>query len=65
MWVKLKSFSDSAIKVYNVTQVLKHGINLKTMSPNYILEFRNKKSLLLLVYLAALAKIKTVENHVS
>jgi len=33
--------------------VLKQGINIKTMCPNYIYEFRNMKSHLLQVYLGA------------
>jgi len=33
------------MKVCYVTQVLKQGINIKTMCPNYILKFSNKKSL--------------------
>ena len=38
-------------------QVLKQCINIKTMCPNYNLEFRNTNSQLLQVYLGALAKI--------
>jgi len=34
------------MKVYYVTLVLKQGINIKTMCPNYILEFGNMISLL-------------------
>ena len=49
------------MKVYHVTQVLKQGINIKTMCPNYILKFRNTKSHLLQVYLGTWAKI---ENHI-
>ena len=33
MCVKLNSLFDSEIKVYYVTQVLKQGINIKTMCP--------------------------------
>jgi len=45
--------------------VLKQGINIKTMHPNYILEFRNMNSHLLQVYLGAWVKIEIViENHV-
>ena len=44
MCVKLNSLFDSEMKVYYVTQVLKQGINIKMMCPNYILEFRNTKS---------------------
>jgi len=43
MCVKLNSLFDREIKVYYVTQVLKQGINIKTMCPNYILEFKNTK----------------------
>jgi len=43
MCVKLNSLFDSEMKVYNVTQVQKQGINIKTMCLNYILEFRNTK----------------------
>jgi len=60
----LNSLFDSEIKVYYVTQVLKQGINIQTMCPNYIL-FRNTTSYLLQVYLGAWVKIETViENHV-
>ena len=53
------------MKAYYVVQVLKQSINIKMNCPNYTLEFRNKKSHLLKVYLGALAKIETViENHV-
>jgi len=51
MCVKLNSLFDSEMKVYYVTQVLKQGINIKTMCPNYILELRNTNSHLLRVYL--------------
>ena len=44
MCVKLNSLFDREMKVYHVTQVLKQGRNIKTMCPNYILEFRNTKS---------------------
>ena len=36
MRVKLNSLFDREMKVYHVTQVLKQGINIKTMCPNYI-----------------------------
>jgi len=53
------------MKVYSVTQVLKRGINIKTMCPNYELEFRNMRSNFFQVYLGAWARILTViENHV-
>jgi len=39
------------MNVYYVTRMLKQGINIKTMCPNNILEFRNTKSHLLQVYL--------------
>jgi len=51
MCVKLNSLFDSELKVYYVTQVLKQGINIKMMCPNYILKFKNKKLHLLQVYL--------------
>jgi len=35
---KLNILFDCEMKVYYVTQVLKQGINTKTMCPNYILE---------------------------
>jgi len=58
----------SEMKVCNATQVLKQGINIKTMCPNYIhfvLKFRNTKSHLLQVYLGAWVKIEIViENHI-
>jgi len=50
---KLNSLFDSEMKVYYVTQVLKEGTNIKTMCPNYNLEFRNMKSHILQVYLGA------------
>ena len=40
MCVKLNSFFDREMKVHYVTQVLKQGINIKPMCPNYILELR-------------------------
>jgi len=49
MCVKFNSLFDREMKVFYVTQVLKQGINIKTMCPNYIFEFRNTKSHLLLV----------------
>ena len=53
------------MKGYHVTQVLKQGINIKTMCPNYILKFRNTKSHILQVYLGAWVKLEIViENHV-
>jgi len=48
------------MKVFSVTQVLKQGINIKTMCPNYILEFRNTRSHLLQVYLSVWVKIEIV-----
>jgi len=53
----LNSLFDRELKVYYVTQVLKQGINIKTMCPNYILESRNKNLLLLQVYLGVWVKI--------
>jgi len=53
MCVKLNSIVDSEMKVYSVTQISKQCINIKTMCPNYILEFRYKNSHLLQVYLSA------------
>jgi len=47
MCVKLNSLNDREMNVSNVTQVLKQGINIKTMCPNYIIVFRNTKSHLL------------------
>ena len=53
------------MKGYHVTQVLKQGINIKTMCPNYIIELRNTKSHILQVYLGAWVKLEIViENHV-
>jgi len=46
------------MKVYYVTQVLKQGINIKTMCPYYILKFRNTKSHLLEVFLGVSPKIE-------
>ena len=42
---------DREMKAYNVTQVIKQVINIKTMCPNYVLEFRNTNLYLLQVYL--------------
>jgi len=57
------------MKVFYVTQVLKQGINIKSMCPDYIctciLELRNTNSNSNQVYLGAWAKIEIViENHV-
>jgi len=41
MCVKLNSLIDRERKVLYVTQVLKQGINIKTICPNY--KFRNTK----------------------
>ena len=38
MRIKLNSLIDSEMKVHYVTQVLKQGINIKTMCPNYTLD---------------------------
>jgi len=54
MCVKMNSLFDREIKVFYVTKELKQGINIKTMFPYYILEFRNTKSHFLHV----------IENHV-
>jgi len=48
-----------------VLHVLKQGIYIKRMCPNYICKFRNMNSHLLPAYLGVWAKIETViENHV-
>jgi len=44
--------------VFYVTQVLKQGINIKTVCPNNIIKFRNKISHLLQFYLGEWAKIE-------
>jgi len=49
MYVKLNSLFVSEMKVYYVTHVLKQGTYIKTMCPNYILEFRNMNPHLLQV----------------
>jgi len=41
--------------------LLKQGINIKTVRPNYILELRNMKSQLLQVYLGPWVKIEIME----
>jgi len=65
MCVQFNSLSDSEMKVYDVTQVLKQGIQNNTTCPDYKLEFRKMKSHLLQVYLGAWVKIEIViENHV-
>ena len=65
MCVQLKTLFDSKNKVYNVIQVVKQGINVNTICSHYILEFRNKQSHLVQVYLGASVKIEMViENHV-
>jgi len=43
-----------------MTLVLKQGINIKTMCPNYILKFRNTEPYLLQVYLGTWVKIEIV-----
>ena len=60
MCVKFNSLIDSEMKVYYVTQVFKQGINIKTMYPNYKLEFRNTQLHLLQVYLGYWVKIEIV-----
>ena len=60
MFVKLNSLFDSEMKVYYVAQVLKQGIYIEMMCPNYILKFRYTKLLLLQVYLGAWVKIESV-----
>ena len=57
MCVKLNSLFDSELKVYYDTQVLKQDININTMCPHYILEFRKTISHLLQLYIGAWAKI--------
>ena len=49
------------MKGYHVTQVLKQGINIKTMCPNYVLKYTN--SHLLQVYLGACVKIESVVQN--
>jgi len=44
MCVKLNSLFDREMKIFLVTEVLKQGIKLKTMCPNYKLELRNMNS---------------------
>jgi len=51
MCVTLNSLLDRDMKVFFVCQALKQGINIKTMCPNYILNFRNNKSHLFHFYL--------------
>jgi len=46
------------MKVYHVTQVLKQGINTKTMCPNYILEIKKHE----VVFIASL--YRRVGQHV-
>jgi len=58
MCVKLNSLFDSECNVYYVTEVLKQCINIKTICPNYRLEFRNTKSHVLQVYLGAWVMIE-------
>ena len=41
--------------------LLKQGINIKTVHPNYILELRNMKSQLSQVYLGPLVKIEIMQ----
>ena len=63
MFVKLNSLFDSEMKVYYVAQVLKQGIYIKMMCPNYTLEFRYTKLLLLQVFLGSWVKIESVIEH--
>ena len=65
MCVKLSSLLESEMRVFYITQVLTQDFNIKTMCPNYILEFRNAISYLFHVYLSVWVTIKIViENHV-
>ena len=50
MLIKFKTSIDKELNFSYATQVLKQGINIKTICPNYILEFRNTNSYLLYVY---------------
>ena len=60
MCVKLNSIFYREMRVFYVTQVLKQGINIKTMCPNCILKCRNTNSHLLQVYLDVKANNETV-----
>ena len=42
MCVKLNSLFDREMKVYYVTQVLKQGVNIKTMCPNSYLNLETQ-----------------------
>ena len=48
-----------------VLHVLKQGIYIKRMCPNYICKFRNMNSHLLPAYLGVWAKIETVIKNMS
>jgi len=52
------------MKVYNVTEVLRQVINIKTMCPYYTLEFRNMTSYLLQVSRCVGLDITVIKNHV-
>ena len=63
--MKWNSLFDRRMKIYYVAQVLKQVSNIRTVCPNYILEFRNTNSHLLQVYMGAWVKIEIVnENYV-
>ena len=47
MLIKFYKSFDKELNVSYATQMLKQGINIKTICPNYILEFRNTNSYLL------------------
>jgi len=44
MFVKFNSLFDREMKVYCVTQGLTLGINIKTICPHYILDFKSTNS---------------------
>jgi len=65
MCIYLDSLFNKEFIVYYITQVFDQGINIKTMCPNYIFEFRNTKPHLLQVYLGTWGRIEIVmESHV-
>jgi len=64
--VKLKALVDSEMKLYHVTQVLQPGINIKTMSPNYISRILKKHDIAFIeVYLGAWSRKKLSPKIIS
>jgi len=61
MCVNLSSLFDREMNVHYVTHVLKQGVRIKMMCPNYILKYRNTNSLLLQINLGVCVKNQSVK----